>query len=139
MMQAVRIAVVAILVCALSYAPFLFMAWREAQASHGFFSVEQIIRESSKPALIAGATILGIVCGTLFSVLGHEAGLSTLGALRKALSMRAIVLAGLVAPIVVAGVHEEISKLDSSVILALICYQNGFFWESVVSSAKKSA
>jgi hypothetical protein len=116
---------------------YAFHVWQEVQSSSGFFSLETLAADVAKPLLIAFGTILGIVSSTIFSALNRPKPRSTRAAIAKAFSSRTIVLAAIVAPVVIAGFYSAVEAIEGGILLFVISYQNGFFWENVGALARK--
>ena len=77
--------------------------------------------------IAAVLTTLGILSKLVFDIVmpGGKAQGTTL-------NWRHGVAAMLVAPVIVFGLFEPLMRMESTVLAALFCYQNGFFFQTVL-------
>ncbi|MEL7801684.1 hypothetical protein [Sulfitobacter pontiacus] len=71
--------------------------------------------------------------GSFFGILASVV-LSRLGAGGEdaLLDFRALLLAVIVSPMVMVGIYASVVALSSSFMTFLLCFQNGFFWETTL-------
>lgn len=85
---------------------------------------------------IIGSVYAGLISSALFAAL-NEIRSNTLQAFGSALAARSLLVASIISPIVIAGVYDRLSAINSTVLLLLFGYQNGFLWESLISPIRR--
>jgi hypothetical protein len=118
----------------LLFALFVWLALGYSGA-YGAFDLDDpaaLVEELQIFGIAAGFTTLGIVSKMLFDILWPDA--SAKGA---SLNWKHGLAAMLVAPIVVFGVFETLIKIESTIIAVLFCYQNGFFFQTILEKKKE--
>lgn len=83
-----------------------------------------------RPILLFAGTFLGILFSFALKRIFLERSESSL---RDSLNMRSFFVACVLSPSVLAGIYTTVATLESVMLMFLIAYQNGFFWENVSS------
>jgi hypothetical protein len=50
--------------------------------------------------------------------------------------VRSVLLSAILSPIVIYAVYKTLAEIDDSMLAFLICYQNGFFFQTILASRK---
>jgi hypothetical protein len=99
-------------------------------AESGYYNV-------AKPVLLAGCSLLGIFSKSTFDALSQRRnwGHAT-SALVEALAPSNLLRAIIVCPIVIISFYQSIQQIGDFLLIGLIAYQNGFFFETVLKSGE---
>lgn len=113
----------AVMALAIGFSPFgTNFAFESLQEASNYAKFIEELRVFGLALLFS---LLGIVCKMTLDAWKGQAG--------KGIA-RDIVSAALIVPLVLAGIFESLSSLPGYVLPALFCFQNGFFWVSLLRS-----
>jgi len=103
----------------------------------GYTDLPSLLSDLTRPSVMVVGTFLGILFSLLIKQLlaADDSDEIELGAL---VSKRRMLLAGLLSPLVLAAVYAQLVNLPSAWLVFLIAYQNGYFWESLLSTVRSS-
>jgi hypothetical protein len=87
----------------------------------------------TRPILLSAFSLLGILSkGVLGVMLRPQARQGGLGLIASALSPEKIIRAIVVCPLVILSLYHSLQQITDIILVALIAYQNGFFFEAIL-------
>jgi hypothetical protein len=93
-----------------------------------------------RPVILAGACLLGILSKALYDEFlrprAKQAGFYATVA--RGLAPERVVISLIVSPIIILSAYTRIDQVDDLVLVALIAYQTGFFFQTVLNGHRKS-
>jgi hypothetical protein len=90
----------------------------------------------TKPLLLSGCSLLGIISKRLFDAAGKSR--TTLAAvLESVLAPVTLIRAIVVCPIVIISLYSRLQEINDIFLVSLIAYQNGFFFEAILQTRGK--
>jgi hypothetical protein len=92
-----------------------------------------------KPLLLSGFSLLGIISKRLFDAASQRTKSNTLSVLIDALSPLSLIRSIVICPIVIISFYQSLQQISDMILIGLIAYQNGFFFETVLQSREKKA
>lgn len=93
-----------------------------------------------RPSLLSAFSVLGIISKSLFDSLQSSTASANLGkSIQFALSLRNIIRAVIICPLVILGFYNTLDSISDSLIIYLLAYQNGFFFEAILHPVKPEA
>jgi hypothetical protein len=90
-----------------------------------------------KPLLLSGLSLLGILSKRLFDAASQPGKGSTFNVLIEALSPLSLIRSIVVCPIVIITFYQSLKQIPDLILVGLIAYQNGFFFESILQGKEK--
>lgn len=122
---------VSVVVLVAAHANFLYRHDRP----FGYSDLPTFVSDLTRPSIMVAGTFLGILFSLLIKQLltGDD---SEAIELKTMVSKRRLLLAALLSPLVLAAVYAQLVNLPSAWLVFLIAYQNGYFWESLLSSQR---
>jgi hypothetical protein len=135
LLATVLVAIGSFLLLAMLFAYVQFAYYSPA----GFQNVDT--GDITKPVVLSAFSLLGIFSkGALGAVMQTRERGTVLTLLATALSPKNLVRAIVVCPLVILSLYHSLQQIGDTVLVALIAYQNGFFFESILHSgaAKKA-
>ena len=92
-----------------------------------------------KPLLLSGFSLLGIISKRLFDAASQRTKASTLSVLSDVLSPLSLIRSIVICPIVIISFYQSLQQIEDMILIGLIAYQNGFFFETILHSREKKA
>lgn len=91
-----------------------------------------------RPLIISVATIGGVLFRTLYDELNQSTDhrVKIFQILRWSLSSRAFWVAITISPVIIATFYSSLEQIQGSSLIALVSYQNGFFFRSVLEGVE---
>ncbi|MFO1109285.1 MAG: hypothetical protein U1E61_08890 [Bradyrhizobium sp.] len=86
---------------------------------------------------MGAATAFGIMSKLIYDFLSSSSFYEVLTTSRgqAILSItRSVLLSAILSPIVLYAVYKTLAEIDDSMLAALMCYQNGFFFQTILTS-----
>ncbi len=120
------------LVCTISILYGLLFAIVEVSRSPSGFQSIDLDTATTRSTGLSLSCILGIVSKLIFDRLNQNSR-SKRSFKRNVLSaIKSTMIAIIVSPIVIVGVYSLLEKVEDTLLLLLIGYQNGFFFQTVL-------
>ena len=88
----------------------------------------------TKPLLLSGLSLLGIVSKRMFDVATQQGRTGIGDKLANVLSPTSLIRAIIICPIVIVSFYQSLQQIDDLFLVGLIAYQNGFFFETVLQT-----
>jgi len=128
-------AITIIIVVATPALGFLFAYVEHSRSVSGFQSFDTS-NATKRASILATSCVIGILSKFIFDRLSklYKTKVSFIGSLTNA--FKAIVIAMIVSPIIIVGLYGLLEKIEDTILLALIAYQNGFFFQSVLGKTE---
>lgn len=138
MRSVLRGVALAVITCLMAV-PFLLIEER-LHAPKGFLSSPDVVGLLVRPALVAFATLAGILFRTVYEELTSPGGATgaTRSIVRGALSSRNFWIALIVSPVVILPFYKTLAEVESNALVTLMSYENGFFFRSVLSRRERT-
>lgn len=116
---------------------FLFAYVEYARSESGFQSIDTS-KAAERASVLAASCVVGILSKFIFDRISrrYKTNFSLTGAIVN--SAKAVVVAMIVSPIIIVGLYGLIEKVEDPILLFLIAYQNGFFFQTVLGKAEPS-
>lgn len=112
--------------------------WRELALNdaRGFFDIGTDPAVLVRPVVLSVATIFGILSRVIYEALVQWPKKSVVigSVLGRSLRSKEFWLALLVSPVIILAFYQSMRTLDSLMLVALVGYENGFFFHSVLSA-----
>jgi hypothetical protein len=87
---------------------------------------------------MAAATALGIMSKLAYDFLSSPSFFSDVTTTSRKIAIlslaRSVLLSAILSPIVIYAVYKTLSEIDDGILASLICYQNGFFFQTILAS-----
>ena len=103
---------------------------------HGYDQVSNASK--SRGLILAGFSLLGILSKSIFDALRQKNKKETFTQqLIRSLSPGSLLRSILISPIVILSLYNSLQQISDSILIGLIAYQNGFFFETVLKSREE--
>lgn len=114
----------------------LFASWELRQTPSGFQGAD-LDRSTARVISLSVSCIVGILSKFLFDRLKqkYKSSRSFYHQLVSALKVSGVAI--VVSPIIILGVYGLLEKVDDPILLILIGYQNGFFFQTILASKQQ--
>jgi len=118
-----------------TYFSMVFVSAKISGEIPQFFSPPRNQLDSTTLIFVILSIILGIICGHLYEQArsSKRKKINLLNELKKMLSAKNFFMSMIIAPLIFNSIYILISDNPQGIRDYLLAFQNGFFWESVIS------
>ncbi|MBY5767031.1 hypothetical protein HFO06_28700 [Rhizobium leguminosarum] len=88
------------------------------------------------PILLTLGTFAGIVGRTALPSLLADSSESALHILKASFGIRRLIAAAILSPLVIGYFYSTVRDLDDLFLVFILSFQNGFFWDTVISAVR---
>jgi hypothetical protein len=115
-----------------------YMYGNNGVISSGFFPQDSDYVLLVKPMLLAVFTVMGVISRVVFNRLekSKQQKIKIMAVLRSALASPQLWMAVIVSPLIMGMYYKYMVEIESYVFIAMMSYQNGFFFQTVFESIK---